>query len=193
MDKSSPRWKNVPPPNRNAQVTVLGTCFSILPDGSLCVDLDSISLPAPPQAAASNAASLREMPPGKRQKFASRAPTRTAAPRGEQTNAVASYVLMSSVVHRFLTFYRGSGQVHVNESPVLNHNNTTSCVFFSPPSLNFPSLILHYSLFELSSSLTRPANHAPFEQTVVEENGNNSYNNESGPSTRAKGKRKAPN
>ena len=137
MDKSSPHWKNVPPPNRNAQVTILGTCFLILPDGSLCVDLDSISLPAPPQAAASNTASFREMPPGKRQKFASRAPTRTAAPPGEQTNAVASYVLMCSILHCFLTFCRGSGQLHVNESPILNHNNTSSCVIF------FSSVVEH--------------------------------------------------
>ena len=92
MDKGSPRWKNVPPPNRNAQVTVLGTCFMILPDGCLCVDLDSISLPTAPQAVASLTAPSRDSvaPSGKRKKFSSRAPTRLAAPGGEQTNAVAS-------------------------------------------------------------------------------------------------------
>lgn len=92
MDKGTPRWKNVPPPNKNTQVTVLGSCFLILPDGTLCVDLDSISLPTAPQGAPSVNTPSGDILPGKRLKFASRAPTAAAAPSGSQPNAVASYI-----------------------------------------------------------------------------------------------------
>ena len=46
MDKTTPRWRNVPALNKNAQITVIRTCFEMVPDGNLCINMDSIHFPS---------------------------------------------------------------------------------------------------------------------------------------------------
>jgi hypothetical protein len=74
MDKGAPRWKNVPAPNKHTQVTLFGRCFQMLPDGSLCIDLESISLPVNVPALPSLTSTAPDVTSGKRRKYPSRAP-----------------------------------------------------------------------------------------------------------------------
>lgn len=76
MDKTSPRWKNVPTPMRNTQVTLLGTCFQMLDNGNLCVNIDSVALPSATPQAGALPGPVREMSASNRRKFAARAPSR---------------------------------------------------------------------------------------------------------------------
>lgn len=91
MDKRTPRWRNVPPPNKNEQITLIGTCFQMVPNGNLCVDLDSIALPSSMLNLANPSTPVREMTVSKRRKFASRAPPRTVMPVGVESNEQTLY------------------------------------------------------------------------------------------------------
>jgi hypothetical protein len=76
MDKSTPRWKNVPTPSVNAQLTLTGTFFAMLSDGSLCADLESVALPSATPLMPTYPTPGKEMTVGNRRKFAARAPAR---------------------------------------------------------------------------------------------------------------------
>lgn len=104
MDKNNPRWKNVPTPMRNAQISLLGTCFLITPEKNLCVNLDSINLPSTTANFVSSVTPAKDATVGNRRKFAARAPIRgvvtsTATSNGTITaNHVASlYVIFLMV------------------------------------------------------------------------------------------------
>ena len=76
MDKTSPRWKNVPTPcMRNTPVTLLGTCFQILDNGNLCINIDFITLPSPTPPASALPQPVRKMTTGNYCKFAASAPS----------------------------------------------------------------------------------------------------------------------
>jgi hypothetical protein len=77
MDKSIPKWKNVPPPARNTPITILGTCFHISMSGDLCVDLDSITLPSAIPMMSTVDSPMKDATVGSRRKFSARAPPRT--------------------------------------------------------------------------------------------------------------------
>ena len=74
MDKGTPRLKNVLTPNKNTQVTLLGTCFQSLPDSNLCADLESISLPVAAQPTPPSTFRTIDVLSGKYHKFESQVP-----------------------------------------------------------------------------------------------------------------------
>jgi hypothetical protein len=86
MDKTSPRWKNVPTPTRNTQITLLGTCFLITPEKNLCVDLDSINLPSTSANFVASGTPVKDATVGNRRKFAARAPVRGVVPPSASTS-----------------------------------------------------------------------------------------------------------
>jgi hypothetical protein len=70
MNKGTPKWKNVPAPNVNMQVTLLGSCFQMIPDGSLCVDMESIFFSNAAQSTLPVTSGSTDAPSGKQKKFA---------------------------------------------------------------------------------------------------------------------------
>ena len=101
MDERTHRWRNVPPPNKNEQITLSGTCYQMLPDGNLCVDLDSIALPSSMRNLANSNTPVSEMTVRKRRKFVSRAPPRTVMPVGVESNGQTLYGFLPKSVWQF--------------------------------------------------------------------------------------------
>ena len=76
MDKRTPRWKNVPTPSVNAQLTLIGTMYQVMSDGSVCVEVDSVALPSATSSMPSFPTPGKDMTVGNQRKFAARAPAR---------------------------------------------------------------------------------------------------------------------
>jgi hypothetical protein len=76
LDKGTKRWRNVAAPTRGAQISVMGKCFDLMPNGCLSIELLNVGLSTPgpsylpPQNSYPNS-------PNKRQRLLAKVPPRT--------------------------------------------------------------------------------------------------------------------
>ena len=85
LDKASKRWKNVPAPARSAQISVMGKCFDLMPNGLLSIDLLNIGLSPPPPTYLPPSTTFTNNP-NKRRRLLAKVPPRTFPPTSESTN-----------------------------------------------------------------------------------------------------------
>lgn len=119
MDKKLPRWKNVPTPNRGAQLTLLGTCLEMLANGDLCGDIDSIVFSSNSTLASSIDTPVKEATASDRRKFAARAPPRLAVLPKENENEDKRSM---SLVNEDLQFRPPNVEVAENAPPNVGVN-----------------------------------------------------------------------
>ena len=85
LDKGSKRWKNVPAPARNAQISVMGKCFDLMPNGLLSIDLLNVGL-SPPSPSYLPPNTAYPSSPNKRRRLLAKVPPRTFPPTSDSSN-----------------------------------------------------------------------------------------------------------
>ena len=169
MDKRTPRWRNVPSPNQNTQLTLIGTCFAINSDGNLCAELESISLPPVTPTAASFPTPGRDMSVKNRRKFAARAPAKNSIreTKSSQHNQAA---LIDAGSQTYVSFNFIMNNHPVNETYYSSKKGEDNHI--DEPDNNQDALV------EINA-----------EDAIFRDEG---HHDDPGPSTRAKNKRKLP-